>query len=71
MVAGRFGETLVDFGSQRLRARVGRRTDSGPPTPLARKFEVALEKAGIEFIDENGGGRGVRLRKRQRFKTPK
>lgn len=25
----------------------------------------ALESAGIEFIDENGGGVGVRLRKRQ------
>ena len=23
----------------------------------------ALEKAGVEFIDENGGGPGVRLRK--------
>jgi hypothetical protein len=28
----------------------------------------ALEAAGIEFIDENGGGPGVRLRKRQRKK---
>jgi hypothetical protein len=26
----------------------------------------ALEAAGIEFIDENGGGPGVRLRKRQK-----
>ena len=26
----------------------------------------ALESAGVEFIDENGGGPGVRLRKRQR-----
>ena len=25
----------------------------------------ALEVAGVEFIDENGGGPGVRLRKRQ------
>jgi hypothetical protein len=31
----------------------------------------ALEAAGIEFIDENGGGPGVRLRKRQRAKRPK
>jgi len=23
----------------------------------------ALEKAGVQFIDENGGGPGVRLRK--------
>ena len=28
----------------------------------------ALENAGIEFIDENGGGPGVRLRRRQRAK---
>ena len=28
----------------------------------------ALEDAGVEFIDENGGGPGVRLRKRQRAK---
>jgi hypothetical protein len=28
----------------------------------------ALENAGVEFIDENGGGPGVRLRKRQRKK---
>ena len=31
----------------------------------------ALEGAGVEFIDENGGGPGVRLRKRQRAKQPK
>jgi transcriptional regulator with XRE-family HTH domain len=28
-----------------------------------------LEAAGVEFIDENGGGPGVRLRKRQGKKT--
>ena len=28
-------------------------------------LQWALEAAGIEFIDENGGGPGVRLRKRQ------
>jgi hypothetical protein len=27
-----------------------------------------LEMAGVEFIDENGGGPGVRLRNRQRTK---
>jgi predicted transcriptional regulator len=31
----------------------------------AVKIRSALEFAGIEFIDENGGGPGVRLRKRQ------
>ena len=28
----------------------------------------ALEAAGVEFIDENGGGPGVRLRKQQQKK---
>ena len=31
----------------------------------------ALEAAGVEFIDENGGGPGVRLRNRQRPKQSK
>jgi transcriptional regulator with XRE-family HTH domain len=31
----------------------------------------ALVIAGVEFIDENGGGPGVRLRKRQRAKQTK
>ena len=29
----------------------------------------ALEAVGVEFIDENGGGPGVRLRKRQQKKA--
>jgi transcriptional regulator with XRE-family HTH domain len=32
------------------------------------KIRSALEAAGVEFIDENGGGPGARLRKRQRQK---
>jgi transcriptional regulator with XRE-family HTH domain len=32
------------------------------------KLQRALESAGVEFIDENGGGPGVRLRKRQQKK---
>ena len=28
------------------------------------KIRMALETAGVDFIDENGGGPGVRLRKR-------
>ena len=31
-----------------------------------RKIQRALEDAGIEFIDENGGGPGVRLKHRAR-----
>ena len=30
------------------------------------KVRAALEKAGVEFIAENGGGAGVRLRKARR-----
>jgi transcriptional regulator with XRE-family HTH domain len=30
------------------------------------KLRIALEKAGVEFIAENGGGPGVRLRKKGR-----
>ena len=31
----------------------------------------ALEAAGVEFIDENGGGPGVRLRKPAKEKSAK
>jgi hypothetical protein len=33
---------------------------------LARSCGRALEKPGVEFIPENGGGAGVRLKKRQK-----
>jgi len=33
-----------------------------------QKIQAALEKGGIQFIDENGGGSGVRLRKPTRQK---
>ena len=39
---------------------------SGPVTMIRANVEVltrTLENAGIEFIPENGGGSGVRLRK--------
>ena len=35
----------------------------------AYKLQSALEDAGIQFIDENGGGPGVRLRKRQQKRS--
>jgi transcriptional regulator with XRE-family HTH domain len=34
-----------------------------------RKLKNALETAGVIFIQENGGGPGVRLRKRQLKKS--
>jgi predicted transcriptional regulator len=33
------------------------------------KIRSALESAGVEFIDENGGGPGVRLAKRRSKKS--
>jgi hypothetical protein len=41
--------------------------DGEIPVTAANEVAIrrALEAAGIEFIDENGGGPGVRLRKRQ------
>jgi len=39
----------------------------GGRSDTASKIRSALE-AGVEFINENGGGAGVRLRKRQRSK---
>jgi transcriptional regulator with XRE-family HTH domain len=41
---------------------LGGREDTG------EKIRRAIETAGVEFIDENGGGQGVRLRKRQKQK---
>ena len=33
------------------------------------ELQRALEQAGIEFLEENGGGPGVRLRKRRQKKS--
>ena len=41
--------------------------ERGPRVSDAARLalRVALESGGVEFISENGGGPGVRLRKRQ------
>lgn len=41
----------------------------GGRVETVEKIRTALEAAGIEFIDENGGGAGVRLRKRSKGRT--
>jgi hypothetical protein len=43
----------------------GRGYGGAIPVTLANEaaLRTALEAAGVEFIDENGGGPGVRLRK--------
>src|SRR5690242_12403807 len=47
--------------------------ESGPNVSDGTRHELrlALEQGGVDFIDENGGGPGVRLRKRQRTKKSK
>jgi predicted transcriptional regulator len=46
---------------------IQRTEKSDGPVPMmpanARAVQTALEAAGVEFIPENGGGAGVRLRK--------
>jgi predicted transcriptional regulator len=48
---------------KRLEAAGG---DIGGRAKTAEALVVALQKAGVEFIPENGGGAGVRIAKRQR-----
>ena len=47
--------------------------DGEIPVTLANEaaLRLALESAGVEFIDENGGGPGVRLRKSGKEKPRK
>jgi predicted transcriptional regulator len=49
---------------KRLEAGVGPRVSDDARSKIRR----TLESAGVEFIEENGGGTGVRLRKRQKQK---
>lgn len=51
---------------KRLEAQEG---PLGGRDDTVRKIEAALEAAGVDFIDENGGGPGVRMRKPQRKKS--
>jgi hypothetical protein len=53
--------TVVDF--EKMRRRVSDQS--------IEAMQSALERAGIEFIDENGGGQGVRLKKAQRPRPSK
>jgi hypothetical protein len=51
---------------KRLESKPGAMAAQGSTVTALRK---ALEAAGIEFIHENGGGPGVRLRNRQSKKA--
>jgi transcriptional regulator with XRE-family HTH domain len=68
---------LLGWNQQELarNARVGivtvHQLETGVSQPRRATLDVirrAFELAGVEFIDENGGGPGVRLRKRQEKK---
>jgi transcriptional regulator with XRE-family HTH domain len=68
---------LLDWTQQELADRAGigivtvRQVEAGLSKPRRATLEVikrAMEAAGIEFIDGNGGGPGVRLRQRSRQK---
>ena len=72
----RAGRALVKMPQEELATQCGvsvptiKRWEggSGPLTGSAASVaaaQTALEKAGVEFIPENGGGPGVRLHKQQ------
>jgi hypothetical protein len=48
---------------RRLRTLSGARASEPYPRTIA-DIQAALEAAGIEFIEENGGGSGLRFRKK-------
>ena len=69
---------LLSWNQQDLAHRAGigivtvHQLEAGTSQPRRATLEVirrAFEEAGVEFIDENGGGPGVRLRKRQQKKA--
>jgi transcriptional regulator with XRE-family HTH domain len=71
----RAARALLEWNQQELarKARVGVVTvhqfESAVSQPRPATLEVirrAFESAGVEFIDENGGGPGVRQRKRHK-----
>jgi len=65
---------LIDLSQMELAERAGvgivtiRQLEAGTHAPRRATLDVvrrALESIGVEFIEENGGGPGVRLRKSQ------
>jgi DNA-binding XRE family transcriptional regulator len=71
----RAARSLLDWSQQKLADEAGvgivtiRQLEAGTHQPRRSTLQVVrqcLEAAGVEFIDENGGGVGVRLQRRNR-----
>jgi transcriptional regulator with XRE-family HTH domain len=60
-------ESAVGLATIRRAENSQNETSMNVPNDLA--VRRALEAAGVEFIDEDGGGPGVRLRKHPRKKS--
>ncbi len=54
---------VSEVGIATVRRAELREGETSLTAPNDRAIRRALEAAGVEFIDENGGGPGVRLRK--------
>jgi transcriptional regulator with XRE-family HTH domain len=69
----KMGRAAVGWGVRDLAKKAGvtantvTRIENGADAKQSTmdRLQQALEAAGVEFIDENGGGPGVRLRQRQ------
>jgi transcriptional regulator with XRE-family HTH domain len=74
----RAGRALLGWSQTKLAKRAGMslptvkrvETERGPRVSKEARVALrrALELGGVDFIDENGGGPGVRLRKRHQLK---
>ena len=62
--------SIEPFGSRSCHCRRLRIREATPYTSTLEKLKDTLEVAGVEFIAENGGGAGVRLRKAPREQLP-
>ncbi len=77
-VERQLGLWLGKLGSKRVGISLPtiKRVESGQGDPVSKRNAIDtcakhLNPLAIEFIDENGGGPGVRLRKRQQSKKAK
>ena len=69
----RAARALLDWSQQHLASKAGvgmvtiHQLEAGTSQPRRATLDVirrAFEQAGVDFLDENGGGAGVRFRRR-------